>query len=350
MTLIPGALPVWFSSAIAPSGRSMPENAASMADLPEGATALLNQTGSAPGIRVMIDGVPIFALPGVPSEMRSMFVHGVLPELLRTFSAETRITIVLRVAIEGESTIAMKLRNWERDLPNTLSVAYLANLSDVLVKISGNNQIMVNEYAKSAAHLIGDSVYAIQDKDEQPISLAAQVHRLLSERGQTIATAESLTGGGVGSSLTHMPGASTNYLGGFIAYSPSLKIDLLGVSSALIAEVGTVDPQVANAMALGAQRATGADWALATTGVAGPGDSDGVSQGTVYLALVGPGKEAAMPPRYSVMRLKFGLRDREFVRRATVIHALELVRRTLSGLGMAADQQDVTHLCRSGQE
>lgn len=330
--------------------RSMPENAASMADLPEGATALPNQTGSAPGIRVMIDGVPIFALPGVPSEMRSMFVHDVLPELLRTFSADSRSTIVLRVALEGESTIAMKLRNWERELPAALSVAYLANLGDVLVKISGNNQMLVNEYAKSAAQLIGESVYAIQDRDEQPISIATQVHRLLGEREQTIATAESLTGGGVGSSLTRMPGASANYLGGVIAYSPSLKINLLGVSSALISDVGAVDPDVAKAMALGVRDATGADWALATTGVAGPGDSDGVSQGTVYVALVGPGKGAVTPLHYSVIRLKFGPRDREFVRRATVIHALELVRRTLSGLGMAADQQDVTHLCRSGQE
>ena len=330
--------------------RSMPDNAASMADLPEGATALLNQTGSAPGIRVMIDGVPIFALPGVPSEMRSMFIHEVLPELRRTFSAESRITIVLRVAIEGESTIAMKLRNWERDLPSALSVAYLAELGDVLVKISGNNQMLASEYAKSAAQLIGDSVYAIQDAAGQPILIATQVHRLLSERSQTIATAESLTGGGVGTALTQIPGSSANYLGGVIAYSPSLKMNLLGVSSALIAEVGTVDPQVASAMALGVRRATGADWALATTGVAGPGDSEGIAQGTVYVALVGPGKEAEPTLNYTVIRLKFGQLDRDFVRRAAVIHALELVRRTLSGLGMAADQQDVTHLCRLGEE
>lgn len=329
--------------------RSMPDNAASMADLPKGATALLNQTGSAPGIRVMIDGVPIFALPGVPSEMRSMFLHEVLPELRRTFSAESRITIVLRVAIEGESTIAMKLRNWERDLPSALSVAYLAELGDVLVKISGNNQMLTSEYAKSAARLIGDSVYAVQDVAEEPISLATQVHQLLSERSQTIATAESLTGGGVGSALTQTPGSSANYLGGVIAYSPSIKMNLLGVSSALIAEVGTVDPQVASAMALGVRRTTGADWALATTGVAGPGDNGGITQGTVYLALVGPGKEESTP-NYKVIRVKFGQPDRDFVRRATVIHALELVRRTLSGLGMAADQQDVTHLCRFGEE
>ena len=154
----------------------------------------------------------------------------------------------------------------------------------------------------------------------------------------------------MGSALTQIPGSSANYLGGVIAYSPSLKMNLLGVSSALIAEVGTVDPQVASTMALGVRRATGADWALATTGVAGPGDSEGIAQGTVYVALVGPGKEAESTLNYTVIRLKFGQLDRDFVRRAAVIHALELVRRTLSGLGLAADQQDVTHLCRLGEE
>ena len=326
-------------------GGLMPENAASMADLPEGATALLNQVGIAPGIRALIDGVPIFALPGVPREMRAMFSHEVLPELLREFSPEVRTTILLRVAIEGESTVAMKLLDWERDLPSSLSVAYLAELGDVLVKITGADDVEIRRYAKSAATLIGDSVYAIQDQKEPPLSLGVQVHRLLSERRQTIATAESLTGGGVGVALTRIPGSSANYLGGYIAYSPSLKTTILGVSAVLIAEAGTVDPKVAYAMALGVRRATGADWALATTGVAGPGESEGKAPGTVYLALVGPAENSRREVSASVIGLEFVHLDRELVRRATVIHALELVRRTLSGLGIAAGEQDLTHLC-----
>jgi nicotinamide-nucleotide amidase len=188
-------------------GRVMPDNAAAMADLPEGATPLLNQAGSAPGIRAVLDGVPIFALPGVPREMRAMFTQEVLPQLLREFDSEIRTTFILRVAIEGESSIAMKLRDWERDLPPSLSVAYLAELGNVLVKVTGTDEDEVHQYAKRAADLIGDSVYAIQDRRDHPLSLEVQVHQLLAARGETIAMAESLTGGRVGAALTQVPGS-----------------------------------------------------------------------------------------------------------------------------------------------
>jgi nicotinamide-nucleotide amidase len=331
-------------------GRAMPENAASMADLPEGSTSLLNQEGSAPGIRAVLDGVPIFALPGVPREMRAMFAQEVLPELLREFESEIRTTYILRVAIEGESAIAMKLRDWERDLPSSLSVAYLAELGNVLVKVTGTRESEVHQYAQRAALLIGDSVYALQDRRDPPLSLEAQVHRLLDERGQTIATAESLTGGGVGVALTEVPGSSENYVGGFVAYSPALKTSLLGVSAALITEVGTVDPRVAYAMAIGAREATGADWAVASTGVAGPGQSEDKVPGTVYLALVGPPAGSLDALTVRVIRLEISNLDRVLVRRASVIHALELVRRTLSGLGSATGVEDVTYLCGHGRE
>lgn len=332
------------------SGVTMPENAGSMADLPEGATSLLNQEGSAPGIRVVSDGVPIFALPGVPREMRAMFMQEVLPELLREFLPELRTTFVIRVAIEGESSVAMKLHQWERDLPTSLSVAYLAQLGNVLVKISGTDESEVRLYAGRAAILIGDSVYAVQDQREPSLSLEHIVHRLLSERGETIATAESLTGGGVGLALTHVPGSSENFLGGFIAYSPELKTEFLGVRTALIASVGTVDPGVAYAMASGARRATGADWALSTTGVAGPGWSEAKAPGTVFLAIVGPPQDPSTELERRVVRLEIRHLDRELVRRASVIHALELVRRTLSGLGNAIGVEDVTYLSKGFDE
>jgi nicotinamide-nucleotide amidase len=325
-------------------GRVMPDNAAAMADLPEGATPLLNQAGSAPGIRAVLDGVPIFALPGVPREMRAMFTQEVLPQLLREFDSEIRTTFILRVAIEGESSIAMKLRDWERDLPPSLSVAYLAELGNVLVKVTGTDEDEVHQYAKRAADLIGDSVYAIQDRRDHPLSLEVQVHQLLAARGETIAMAESLTGGRVGAALTQVPGSSETFVGGLVAYSPALKTSLLGVSAALIADAGTVDPRVAYAMAIGARKATGADWAVATTGVAGPGQSEGKEPGAVYLALVGPPMNPRAEFSARVIRLEISNLGRELVRSASVIHALELVRRTLSGLGNATGVEDVTHL------
>jgi nicotinamide-nucleotide amidase len=331
-------------------GRGMPENAASMADLPEGATPLLNQEGSAPGIRTSLDGVPIFALPGVPREMRAMFRHDVLPELLKEFDTEIHTTYILRIAIEGESAIAMKLRDWERGLPSSLSVAYLAEPGNVLVKITGESESETRHYAQIAGRLIGDSVYAFQDRREPPVSLESEVHRLLATRGQTIATAESITGGGVGAGLTQVPGSSANYLGGVIAYSPSLKSSLLQVPALLIDEVGTVNPQVAYSMAKGVREATGADWAVSTTGVAGPGASEGRDPGTVYLAVMGPTADRKSALEVRVIRLEISNVSRELVRRASVIHALELVRRTLRGLGNATGVEDVTYLCEDGRE
>ncbi len=324
-------------------GRPLPENAAVMADLPFGAEALINQAGSAPGISMQIAAVPVFALPGVPREMEAMFAHEVLPKLLHTFAQEPLTTMVLRIAIEGESTIAQRLTEWEAALPAQVKVAYLAQLGDVLVKVTGADKALVQRQAMLAADLIGESVYAVQERTAPAIDLATLVLTSLRQRGETVATAESLTGGGVGLALTTISGSSASFRGGIIAYSPELKSSLLGVPASLIDEVGTVHPQVAYAMAVGAKQVTGADWVISTTGVAGPGASEGQVAGTVYLAITGPSPGS---DHLRVIRVDLPLLDRDLVRRATVIHALDLARRTLSGLGNTPGVQDVTHLCR----
>jgi len=327
-------------------GRPLPDNAGVMAGLPFGAHALANQEGSAPGISMELDAVPIFALPGVPREMQAMFTHEVLPKLLHTFAQEPLTTMVLRIAIEGESAVAQRLVEWEAALPAQVKVAYLAQLGDVLVKVTGADKALVQRQAILAADLLGESVYAMQEKTAPAITLAALVHASLRQRGETIATAESLTGGGVGVALTAISGSSTSFRGGIIAYSPELKSSLLEVPTSLIGEVGTVHPQVAYEMAVGAHRATGADWVISTTGVAGPGESEGQAAGTVYLAITGPKLGTTVSDYLRVIRVDLPLLDRDLVRRATVIHALDLARRTLSGLGNTPGVQDVTHLCR----
>jgi nicotinamide-nucleotide amidase len=119
-------------------------------------------------------------------------------------------------------------------------------------------------------------------------SLAAKALELLGRRAETLATAESLTGGLVGAVITAVPGASTSYRGGVISYATDLKDTLLGVPSGLLAERGAVDPDVAAAMAEGARKRLGATWGLALTGVAGPEPQDGTPVGTVYVAVAGP--------------------------------------------------------------
>lgn len=155
---------------------------------------------------------------------------------------------------------------------------------------------------------------------------AAEALRLLEDEGATLAVAESLTGGLVAAELTSVPGASRVFRGSVTAYATELKRDVLGVDGVLLAERGAVDPQVAREMAEGVRRRLGADWGLATTGVAGPEPQDGKPVGTVHLAVAGPGGTSAVELRLDG--------DRMGIRKATVSAALELLVTALrSGYG-----------------
>ncbi|MFE5486673.1 CinA family protein [Streptomyces sp. NPDC056527] len=161
---------------------------------------------------------------------------------------------------------------------------------------------------------------------------AARVLELLAESGHTVAAAESLTGGLVAAELTGVPGASKSFRGSVTAYATALKQELLGVDATLLAERGAVDPEVALQMAAGARRRLGADWGVATTGVAGPDPQDGQPVGTVYVAVSGPvgaGKVAAL-------RLNGG---RAEIRRESVRSVLELLVDELSGNARAQDTE-----------
>jgi nicotinamide-nucleotide amidase len=150
-----------------------------------------------------------------------------------------------------------------------------------------------------------------------PAARAAEVLAALRERRTTLATAESLTGGLVGAALTSVPGSSTSYVGGVVSYATDLKVGLLDVPASVVDEDGVVSRACALAMARGVRARTGADWGLATTGVAGPGDQDGVAAGTVWVAASGPDGEQAR-----LLRLAG---DRAEVRRAACVAALDLV-------------------------
>ncbi len=152
--------------------------------------------------------------------------------------------------------------------------------------------------------------------------LAAELIRRLTARGETLATAESLTGGLLAATIVDVPGASAVYRGGFVAYATDLKASLVGVPADLLAARGAVDADVAAALALGATERCGATWGLGTTGVAGPDPQDGQPPGTVYVALAGPAGR-------SVRRLTVP-GDRPEIRRATVRAALDLLSEALS--------------------
>jgi nicotinamide-nucleotide amidase len=151
--------------------------------------------------------------------------------------------------------------------------------------------------------------------------LAGHVHAALLERGETVAVAESLTGGALGAAITAVPGVSATFRGGVIAYATDLKAELLGVDAALLARRGPVDPDVAVAMAAGVRERLGATWGLATTGVAGPDPQDGHRPGAVHVALAGPAGD-----RVETLALDG---DRAAVRAAAATAALALLRTAL---------------------
>ncbi|MFJ9559606.1 CinA family protein [Streptomyces fuscichromogenes] len=156
-------------------------------------------------------------------------------------------------------------------------------------------------------------------------STAAELVRLLTVRGQTLAVAESLTGGLVAAEITTVPGASKAFRGSVTAYATELKHDLLGVDATLLAQCGAVDPQVAAQMAAGVRKALGADWGLATTGVAGPEPQDGRPVGTVFVAVdgpFGPGSGSASGGKVAALRLNG---DRAEIRRESVRSVLALL-------------------------
>ncbi|WP_225801372.1 CinA family protein [Streptomyces sp. NK15101] len=168
------------------------------------------------------------------------------------------------------------------------------------------------------------------------MSEAARVLALLAEREQTVAAAESLTGGLVAAELTGAPGSSVSFLGSVTAYATVLKHELLGVDAALLAERGAVDPEVALQMAAGVRDRLGADWGISTTGVAGPAEQDGQPVGTVYVAVAGPATTSARAGKVVSLRLNG---DRKEIRRESVRSVLELLHEELSGNARAQDTE-----------
>lgn len=296
--------------------RPVPASSACQADLPEGATVLPNGAGVAPGLRLELGGAVVYAVPGVPQEMEHLVERYVLPDLARQAVPWRRHT--LRVALMGEPDVSARLRPLEEELPAGVRIAYLAAPGEVLVTLASRDTDP-GPIADRARSLLGDVVSG--EDGETP---AATVVRLLTARAATIAVAESLTGGLLGASLTAVPGASAVLRGGVVAYASDLKVTLLRVDAALLEREGAVHPDVALAMAAGVRRRCGATFGVATTGVAGPDPQDGRPVGTVHVAVAGPDGARV------VSALLGG--DRSMVRTQSVAHALDLLRRTVSGL------------------
>ncbi|MFV2178776.1 CinA family nicotinamide mononucleotide deamidase-related protein [Actinomadura sp. LOL_016] len=317
----------------AAAGHEVREMALRMADVPEGAGVLRNSAGSAPGLRVELPGGVVYALPGVPFEMRTIMDEVVLPELAGPPEAARR---TLRTAGVWESVVATRLA--EVEAMDGVRLAYLPQPAEVRIRVTvaGTNAWdRLADVEKRIRELIGSAVYGVEDE-----TLDRVVHRLLTQRSATVAAAESLTGGLIGAELTAMPGSSSTFAGGMVTYATDLKRSLLDVPGDLLAEHGAVHPDVAAAMAAGVRDRLGATYGIAVTGVAGPEAQDGRPVGTVYIGVAGPGSgRIVTQPKLPVPGP--GPETRDVIRRMTVVHALDQLRRVLLGLGAGLGAESV---------
>jgi nicotinamide-nucleotide amidase len=267
-------------------GVEMPEKNRVQACLPLGATAIENERGTAPGIRAEIDGKVLYALPGVPGEMRHMLDTRILPEL-RGLAADQAIAVRrLRCFGAGESTVAEMIgdamRRGRNPLVNCTVHAGVITLEVVATAAEqAQAEVLAAREEKSLRAMLGDLVYGTGDQ-----TLAQVVGEHLAQMGKTLALAESCTGGLVAAMITEIPGSSRYFTYGWVTYSNQAKNTELQVPLEIIDKYGAVSEPVAGAMAQGARQRAGADYALAITGIAGPGGGSELKPvGLVYIAM-----------------------------------------------------------------
>jgi nicotinamide-nucleotide amidase len=301
-----------------------------MADRPRDAVAMPNAAGTAPGLRITHGDVVLYAMPGVPGEMRAIFSAWVRDELAdRAGRGSVLLSRRLHTVGIWESEVAQRLADLDAELEvsGNPTLAYLASQGQTLVRVTAkaanvdDATALIDAVDARVRAALGDVVYGVDDDTLESVVLAA-----LLRSGATVATAESLTGGLLGAALTKVAGSSEAYRGGVVAYATEAKHGLLDVPAELIEQRGAVDPDVALAMARGCRERFGATYGVATTGVAGPTEQDGKPVGAVFVALVGP-----RAGEHVVRELQ--LRgDRDRIRQATVTAALDMLRRLLGGL------------------
>ncbi|MFT4657274.1 MAG: nicotinamide-nucleotide amidase [Candidatus Aldehydirespiratoraceae bacterium] len=309
-------------------GRRMAENNLRQAMVPVGAEIIAQTRGTAPGLicPITIDGVGkvVYAVPGVPHEMKDMMQRAIIPDLVRrSGSTDVIASRVLRTWGESESGLNERLDGIieELDGPATPTLAFLASGWEGLkVRLTAKQPTLeacdtqLDEWERRVRIEIGDVVFGTGSETMESVVL-----ELCRERGLTLGVAESVTGGLVGARLTGVPGASDVFVGSIVSYATRVKQDLLNVS-----EGPVISEAAAREMAHGARERLGTDVALALTGVAGPAEQDGQPAGTLWIGMVGPG--------FDEVRHVLLPGQREQMREFSVITALGALRHLVAEL------------------
>jgi nicotinamide-nucleotide amidase len=260
--------------------------------VPSKAAVLHNSNGTAPGMYFKHNGKAIISLPGVPYEMKGLMTDEVIPRLASEFKTPFIVHKTIITQGEAESVLAERLSNWEDALPNMVKLAYLPSLGVVRLRLSATGseknkvEAVVNSELEKLEKLINDLIIGYDS--ESPVTV---IKKLFLERQQTLAIVESCTGGLLASCITQQEGVSGFFKGGMVTYQTETKSSVLKIDSDLIKDNSVVSDAVAREMVLKVKEQFKSDFAIATTGNAGPtkGDSD-AEIGTVFIAIASPEK------------------------------------------------------------
>ena len=259
--------------------------------VPSKCIPLTNEFGTAPGMWFEKNGKVVISLPGVPNEMKGLMQRSVLPKLKETFQLPFIVHKTILTYGMGESMVAERIEKWEDNLPEFVKLAYLPAYGRLRLRLTAkgvDNDLLkqtVNNEVEKLTKLIPDIIVGFEDSE----TLEVIIGKLLTSKKQTLATAESCTGGNIAKKITSIAGSSNYFVGSIVAYHASVKINELNVDRELITKYSVVSSQVAEAMATGIQQKFNTGYAIATTGNAGPtADKTDKAVGTVFIAIATP--------------------------------------------------------------
>jgi nicotinamide-nucleotide amidase len=293
--------------------------------VPSKAKVLFNAMGTAPGMLMEYQNTVFISLPGVPYEMKYLIDNEVIPYLVEKFERPYIVHKTLMTYGRGESLIAEQIEDWETNLPSFIKLAYLPSPGKVRLRLTarGTDEAVLLDSVfieiEKLKPLIGDIIIGYDEEE----TIEVVLKRTLSERHLTLATAESCTGGKIAQLISSVTGASACFNGGIVAYSNQIKIDVLKVNSDTIRQFSVVSKEVAKEMALNCRSIFNTDYAIATTGNAGPTKGNSEAEiGTVFIAI-------ATPNEVFVEEFNFG-QPREKVIDRAVNKALEWLNKEIS--------------------
>lgn len=259
--------------------------------VPSKAIILNNQYGTAPGMWMKKEQTVFVSMPGVPYEMKAIVADELIPKIVKEFKRPFIVHQTILTYGQGESIVAKRIESWEDSLPDFIKLAYLPSPGRVRLRLTGRGsdehllRSTIDDLVKRLHELIADIIVGIEEDETIEVVLG----KLLTQKEKTISTAESCTGGKIAEVITSVAGSSSYFRGSVVAYASDIKVSILGVKQSIINEFSVVSLQVAEEMAKGVQKLTKADFAIATTGNAGPskGEAD-ATLGTVCIAIATP--------------------------------------------------------------